>query len=446
MQGSAPCVTVVGAGLAGCEAAWQAARRGARVVLYEMKPAHYSPAHRIPEFAELVCSNSLRSNAIASAVGLLEGGDAASRLVGSCGCRRDRGACGAGPGRGSDRLLAADHRDDPVASADRCPARAGGEDSRGRSGRRRHRSTHGSGAGCRAPAAGGRGLPLLLRCDLPDRLRRLHRSAGVLSRLSLRGGRGGLPESATRRIRLPALRRCTARGEDRAPARVRVAAVLRRLSARRRDRAQGARNPRPRAHEARGPGRSAHRAPSARGGPAASRGQARRPLQSGGLPDQAPHRRAAEGLPQSSRDGECRIRALRVRPPQHLRECAELSGRDPRAQRKAGALSRGPDDGGRGVRRVRGHGLRRRGQRRLRRSRCGASTSPRVHRSRRPAALPGRCGSPEFPADEPQLRALSAADRSLPAHPQAREEPPDRLSGARSHRSPTRSEWRFQVQ
>ena len=73
MQVSAvPCVTVVGAGLAGYEAAWQAAERGARVVLYEMKPTHYSPAHRIPEFAELVCSNSLRSNVIASAVGLLK--------------------------------------------------------------------------------------------------------------------------------------------------------------------------------------------------------------------------------------------------------------------------------------------------------------------------------------------------------------------------------------
>lgn len=67
-----PRVTVVGAGLAGCEAAWQAAQRGARVVLYEMKPAHYSPAHRVPEFAELVCSNSLRSNLISSAVGLLK--------------------------------------------------------------------------------------------------------------------------------------------------------------------------------------------------------------------------------------------------------------------------------------------------------------------------------------------------------------------------------------
>jgi methylenetetrahydrofolate--tRNA-(uracil-5-)-methyltransferase len=63
---------VVGAGLAGCEAAWQAAERGARVVLCEMKPSHYSPAHRIPEFAELVCSNSLRSNLVTSAVGLLK--------------------------------------------------------------------------------------------------------------------------------------------------------------------------------------------------------------------------------------------------------------------------------------------------------------------------------------------------------------------------------------
>jgi len=72
VRSSAPCVTVVGAGLAGCEAAWQAAGRGARVVLYEMKPAQYSPAHRIPEFAELVCSNSLRSNLTTSAVGLLK--------------------------------------------------------------------------------------------------------------------------------------------------------------------------------------------------------------------------------------------------------------------------------------------------------------------------------------------------------------------------------------
>jgi methylenetetrahydrofolate--tRNA-(uracil-5-)-methyltransferase len=65
-------VTVVGAGLAGCEAAWQAARRGLHVELYEMKPLRFSPAHTAPDFAELVCSNSLRSNQLGNAVGLLK--------------------------------------------------------------------------------------------------------------------------------------------------------------------------------------------------------------------------------------------------------------------------------------------------------------------------------------------------------------------------------------
>ena len=65
-------VIVIGAGLAGCEAAWQAARRGLDVTLVEMKPAERSPAHISDSFAELVCSNSLRSNRVTSAVGLLK--------------------------------------------------------------------------------------------------------------------------------------------------------------------------------------------------------------------------------------------------------------------------------------------------------------------------------------------------------------------------------------
>ena len=64
--GAAPHVVVVGAGLAGCEAAHQATRLGARVTLYEMKPDRYSPAHTSPDFAELVCSNSLRANSMAA--------------------------------------------------------------------------------------------------------------------------------------------------------------------------------------------------------------------------------------------------------------------------------------------------------------------------------------------------------------------------------------------
>jgi methylenetetrahydrofolate--tRNA-(uracil-5-)-methyltransferase len=65
-------IRIIGAGLAGCEAAWQAAERGCHVKLYEMKPDKYSPAHNSPSLAELVCSNSLRSNAPTSAVGLLK--------------------------------------------------------------------------------------------------------------------------------------------------------------------------------------------------------------------------------------------------------------------------------------------------------------------------------------------------------------------------------------
>jgi len=71
-QAAREAVVIVGAGLAGCEAAWQAARRGVCVTLYEMKPGRTSPAHRSPDFAELVCSNSLRSNSPIHAVGLLK--------------------------------------------------------------------------------------------------------------------------------------------------------------------------------------------------------------------------------------------------------------------------------------------------------------------------------------------------------------------------------------
>ena len=65
-------VTVVGAGLAGSEAAWQLARRGVSVKLLEMKPGKRTPAHVSDGFAELVCSNSLRSNDLTNAVGLLK--------------------------------------------------------------------------------------------------------------------------------------------------------------------------------------------------------------------------------------------------------------------------------------------------------------------------------------------------------------------------------------
>ena len=71
---------IIGAGLAGCEAAWQAARRGIELELWEMKPRRFTPAHHSPDLAELVCSNSLRSSDLQNAVGLLK---EEMRLLGS---------------------------------------------------------------------------------------------------------------------------------------------------------------------------------------------------------------------------------------------------------------------------------------------------------------------------------------------------------------------------
>lgn len=73
-------VAVIGAGLAGCEAAYQLAERGVHVDLYEMKPLRMTPAHQSADFCELVCSNSLRSDRIENAVGLLK---AEMRILGS---------------------------------------------------------------------------------------------------------------------------------------------------------------------------------------------------------------------------------------------------------------------------------------------------------------------------------------------------------------------------
>lgn len=65
-------ITVIGAGFAGCEAAWQIANRGIKVRLYEMKPKEFSPAHKSENFCELVCSNSFKAKRIESAAGLLK--------------------------------------------------------------------------------------------------------------------------------------------------------------------------------------------------------------------------------------------------------------------------------------------------------------------------------------------------------------------------------------
>ena len=65
-------INVIGAGLAGSEAAYQIAKRGIKVRLYEMKPEKFSPAHSNSNFAEIVCSNSFKSNLLTNACGLLK--------------------------------------------------------------------------------------------------------------------------------------------------------------------------------------------------------------------------------------------------------------------------------------------------------------------------------------------------------------------------------------
>ena len=65
-------ITIIGGGLAGCEAAYQVSKRGIKVKLYEMKPEKFSPAHSNENLAEVVCSNSFKSNLLTNACGLLK--------------------------------------------------------------------------------------------------------------------------------------------------------------------------------------------------------------------------------------------------------------------------------------------------------------------------------------------------------------------------------------
>jgi len=115
-------ITVVGAGLAGCEAAWQLAARGTDVVLYEMKPVRRSPAHQSDRFAELVCSNSLRGDSLHNAVGLLK---EEMRRLGSLILRAaDATAVPAGRALAVDRDAFADHIHQAIESHPRIEVRS----------------------------------------------------------------------------------------------------------------------------------------------------------------------------------------------------------------------------------------------------------------------------------------------------------------------------------
>ena len=110
-------VKVIGAGLAGSEAAWRLAQRGIRVELYEMKPHKMSPAHHSPYFAELVCSNSLRGDRLENAVGLLkEELRRCGSLILSCAeaTRVEAGGCLAVDREGFSRMVTEKIRNHPM--------------------------------------------------------------------------------------------------------------------------------------------------------------------------------------------------------------------------------------------------------------------------------------------------------------------------------------------
>ena len=112
-------VTVIGAGLAGCEAAWQLAQREIPVRLVEMKPAKMTPAHHSPDFAELVCSNSLRSDRLENAVGLLkEELRRLNSLIMACAdeTRVEAGGCLAVDRQGFSQLVTRRLREHPLVS------------------------------------------------------------------------------------------------------------------------------------------------------------------------------------------------------------------------------------------------------------------------------------------------------------------------------------------
>lgn len=107
-------VTVLGAGLAGCEAAWALAQRGVRVHLYEMKPIQFTPAHKYNGYGELVCSNSLKAKRIGSAAGLLK---EEMRILGSLCMEAARAtAVSAGGALAVDRVKFSDYITDKINS------------------------------------------------------------------------------------------------------------------------------------------------------------------------------------------------------------------------------------------------------------------------------------------------------------------------------------------
>ena len=353
-------ITIIGGGLAGCEAAWQAAALDVPVVIHEMRPVRPTAVHKTDGLAELVCSNSFRGDKLDNAVGLLK---EEMRRLGSLIMRAaDLSRVPAGAALAVDRVrFSADRhardREPPAASASfarKSPAFRASLDGpvivatgpltsdRSLAGRGRARR--------RRP-------PLFLRRDQPDRPRRVHRHVESVPRLPLgpepsgtpslgcprghptgtvpgdspclrrRRWRGRLPELSDGQGRVRRISHRGDGGREDGVARIRRREVLRGVPADRGDGAPRRRHAAVRADEAGRPDRSAHRARAVRVRPAPAGQPCGRPLQPRRLPDADEVGRAGARAAAHSRTRECRVRAVRDDPPQHVHQRARRAAR-----------------------------------------------------------------------------------------------------------------------
>ena len=314
-----PPIHVVGGGLAGSECAFQLAERGVAVVLHEMRPGVGTPAHQTGRFAELVCSNSFRSDDPLHAAGLLKREMEALGSLIIAEARRAAVPAGGALAMDRDRFAAAVTARLAAHPQDRGAPPRGPGDPRRRRGDR-HRSADLGGDVARLGRSPGQRLPLFLRRHRPHRRGREPRPEQALLAVALRQGRRRrLSQQPARRGSVRRLPRRPG-GRRGAPApRLRARDVLRGVPA---DRGAGPprpRHPALRADEAGGADHS-RRPPAVGGGPAPPGEPGQEPVQPGGLPVAAAVARAAAGLPHAPRPGARRVRPPGADPPQHLRQ------------------------------------------------------------------------------------------------------------------------------